>query len=71
MWSWLWTPTLVVRGQLPLGWHTYLLFKSDVVNFVGKADEGEARSIILLIFLQTSLVGEGRRGGAESLMWAS
>ena len=28
----------------------YLLFNSDIVNFVWKTDEGEAQSIILLIF---------------------
>ena len=28
----------------------YLLFNSDIVNFVWKTDEGEAQSIILLNF---------------------
>ena len=36
------TPTMAVRVQLPLGWNTYLLFNSDIVNFVCKTDEGEA-----------------------------
>ena len=44
------TPTLVVRVQLPLGCNTYLLFNSDIVNFVGKIDEGEAKNIVLVIF---------------------
>ena len=38
-------PTLVVRVQLPLGWHTYLLFKSDVKNFVWKTDEGRQEAL--------------------------
>ena len=42
------TPTLVVRVQLPLGWNTYVLFSTDIVNFVWKTDEVE--SIVLLIF---------------------
>ena len=45
LWSWLRTPTLVVRVQLPLGWHTYLLFKSDVKNFVWKTDEGRQEAL--------------------------
>ena len=35
------TSSLAVRVQLPLGWNTYLLFDSDIVNFVWKTDEGE------------------------------
>ena len=53
------TLILVVRVQLPLGWNTYLLFNSNIVNFVWKTDEGEAESIVLLVFVQklrTSLV---------------
>ena len=45
------TPTLVVRVQLPLGWNTYLIFNTDIVNFVWKPDEGEAESIVSLIFV--------------------
>ena len=45
------TPTLVVRVQLLLILSTYLLFNSDIVNFVWKTDEGEAESIVLLIFV--------------------
>ena len=49
------TLTLAVRVQLPLGWNTYLLFNTDIVNFVWKTDEGggggEAGSIVLLIFV--------------------
>ena len=28
-------------NQLPLEWNIYLVFNSDIVNFVWKADEGE------------------------------
>ena len=42
---------LDIQIQLPLGWNTYLLFNSDIVNFVWKNDEGEAESIVLLIFV--------------------
>ena len=49
-----------------------MLFNSDIVNFVWKADEGEAESIVLLIFVVwrcfKSLVGEGLWGGSESLI---
>ena len=41
----------MVRVKLPLGLNTYLLFNSDIVNFVWKADEEEAESIALLIFV--------------------
>ena len=39
----------MVELQLPLGWHTHLLFNFHIVNFVWKTDEGEAESIVLLI----------------------
>ena len=42
---------MAVRVQLSLGWNTYLLFNADIVNFVWKADEREAESIVLLIFV--------------------
>ena len=45
------TPTLAVRVQLPLGWNTYLVFNTNNVNFVWKTNEGEAESIVLLIFV--------------------
>ena len=32
-------------------YYTYLLFNTNIVNFVWKADEGEAESIVLLIFV--------------------
>ena len=44
------TPILDVPVQLPLGWNTYLLFNSDITNFVWKTDE-EAESIVLLSFV--------------------
>ena len=34
-----------------LGWNTHLLFNFAIVNFVWKANEGEAESIVLLIFV--------------------
>ena len=43
------TTKLTVRVQLPVGWNTYLLSNSDIVNFVWKTDYGEAESIVLLI----------------------
>ena len=42
------TLTLSVWFQLPLGRSTYLLFNTDIVNFVWKTDDGEAESIVLL-----------------------
>ena len=42
--------TLAVWVQLPLGRNTCLLFSSDIVSFVWKINEGEAESIVLLIF---------------------
>ena len=45
------TTTLVVQVQLPLGWNTHLLLNTDIVNFVWKTDDGEAESIVLLIFV--------------------
>ena len=42
---------MAVRVQLPLGWNTYLLLNSDTMNFVWKTDEGEAESIVLLMFV--------------------
>ena len=43
------TPSLVVQVQLPLGWNTYVLFNTDIVNFAWKTYEVE--SIVLLIFV--------------------
>ena len=45
------TSTLVVRVKLPFGRNTYLLFNSDIVDFVWKTDGGETESIVLLIFV--------------------
>ena len=59
--------TLVIWVQLPLGWHTCWLFKSDVVNFVWKTDQAEARK--KLIFVRPSSVGKVRWGVVESLIW--
>ena len=42
------TLTLGVQVQLPLGWNTYLLFDTDIVNFVCKTDEGKVETIVLL-----------------------
>ena len=54
----------MVRVQLLLGWNTYLLFNTDIVNFVSKTDEGEAESIVLLILvLWWCFNGRWMRGG--------
>ena len=37
------------RVQLPLGWNTYVIFNTDIVNFAWKTNEAE--SIVLLIFV--------------------
>ena len=39
----------MVWVHLLLGWNTYLLFNSDIVNFVWKTDGREAESIVWLI----------------------
>ena len=58
--------TLAVRVQLPLGWNTYVLFNTDIVNFAWKTDEGEAESIILLIFVLCRCLNlRWMRGGGE------
>ena len=41
---------MAARVPLPLGQNVYLLFNDDIVSFVCKTDEGEAESIVLLIF---------------------
>ena len=54
-----------------LGWNTYLLFNTDIVNFVWKTDEGEAKSIVLLILVFWRCLNRWMRGGgvgAESLI---
>ena len=38
-------------SSITVKWNTHLLFNSDIVNFVGKIDQGEAESIVLLIFV--------------------
>ena len=50
------TPISAVLVNLLLEWNTYLLFNSDIVNFVWKTDEEmeggeEAENIVLLIFV--------------------
>ena len=45
------TPTLLVRVQLLLAWNTYLLFNTDIANFVSKTDKGEVENIVLLIIV--------------------
>ena len=44
------TPTLAVQVQLLLGLNTYLLFNTDILNLMWKTDEGEAESIVWLIY---------------------
>ena len=70
------TLTLAVRVQLPLGWNTYLLFNTDIVNFVWKTDEGGGggggRKHCFVNFCSVAVlessVDEGWWGGAESLI---
>ena len=70
------TLTLAVRVQLPLGWNTYLLFNTDIVNLVWKTDEGfgggGGRKHCFVNFCSVavleSLVDEGWWGGVESLI---
>ena len=43
---------LTVQDQSPLRWNTlYLLYHSDIVNFVWKTDEGEVEGIVLFMFV--------------------
>ena len=42
---------MAFQVQLPLGWNTYMLFNTDIMNYVWKTDEVEAESIVLLIFV--------------------
>ena len=42
---------MAVRVQLPVGWNTYLLLNTDIVNFVWKTNEGMGESIVLLKFV--------------------
>ena len=43
---------LTVQAQSPLRWNTlYLLYHSDIVNFVWKTDEGEVEGIVLFMFV--------------------
>ena len=63
------TPILAILVNLPLEWNIYLLFNSDIVNFVWKSNEGkgggvggrqEADSNVLLIFaLDAALIVGG------------
>ena len=58
------TPKLMVRVQLLLRWNMYLLFNTDIVNFVSKTDEGYTESIVLLILvLLRCFNGRWMRGG--------
>ena len=63
------TPTLVFLVQLTLGWTTYLLFISDIVNFVWKNDQGGGRKhCYFLLFDEALLVDEGCWDRARSLI---
>ena len=59
------TITLVVQVQLLLGWNTYLLLNTDIVNFVWKTDDGEAESIVLLIFVLWQCLNRPWMSGGE------
>ena len=68
------TQTLVVWVQLLLGWNTYLLFSTDIVNFVWKTNEGEAKGIVSLIFLSFGgawIVNGWGVGAAEPVSFSS
>ena len=39
-----------------------MLFNTDIVHFVWKTDEGEAESIVLLIFIFSRCLRDGGRG---------
>ena len=41
---------MAILVHLLLEWNTYLLFNSDIVNFVWKAEEREAESIVFVNF---------------------
>ena len=58
------TPTLAVRVQLLLGWNTYVLFNTDIVNFVENR-RGRKHSFFNFCSLT---VAEGWWSGAESLI---
>ena len=59
LWTQLRTPKLAVGVQLLLGWNTYLLFNTDILNLVQKTNEGGVKSIVLLIFLLWFVFGWG------------
>ena len=66
-------PTLTFPVQLPLGRNTYLLFNSDLVNFVSKMMRGRQKALFCYFFVfwrcfnRRSLWGGGV--GAESLIY--
>ena len=69
------TPTLAVRVQLSLGWNTYSLLNTDIVNFAAKTDAGEDRknwfvNFCSLVVLESSL-DEGWWGESKVLFRAS
>ena len=51
---------MAVLVKLSLEWNTYLLFDSDIMNFVWKTDEGETESIVSLIFVLWQCFNLGR-----------
>ena len=57
----------MVLVQLPLGWNNYLRFNTDMVDFMWKTDEGEAKEIVLLVFVLWRCLNHQwmRSGGVE------
>ena len=53
------TPVLAVLVHLLLEWNTYLLFNSDIVNFVWKTDEKDRERVqkVFLFFGVALIVG--------------
>ena len=68
---WLRTPIAAILVHLQLGWNSYLLFISDIVNVVWKTDKGGEKGterIVLLIFVIWRCFNEGLWVGVESLI---
>ena len=65
---------MTVLVQLLLEWNN-LLFNFDIVNFVGKSDEGNAQSSVLLIFVLWQCFNRrwvrGCQLGQKVLLWGS
>ena len=58
------TPTLAVWVQLSLRWNNYVLFNTDIVNFVWRIDEVESIVLLIFVFWQCLNLRWLRGGGA-------